>query len=431
MANYENIRLADGFDLYVNPTEKFKTTLVQVFVERPLDAKTTAFALLPNVLERGSQQYPDSRELALRWDDLYGAMFNLGLHKFGERHVFELQLELANDDYLPAAMPLFSEGMATLGGLLKSPALEGGRLRSDYIEQEKDVLRRRIESRYNDKATYALYRAIQEMCVGEPFARSHIGDIEELTPLTPDSLYSFYQEVLREAHCRVVVTGRVNSQEVANICHDALAWGSTPFQAEPEQARDTAYRAGEPRQVREEQEITQGKLVLGMRSDITYTDKAFPALLMYNGILGGFPHSKLFLNVRERASLAYYCSSRLISAKGLLFVESGIACEQYERAVEIIRAQITAIQQGEITAEELEKTRLGLFNLVRGQEDDPAAVGRSYMERVSAGADFTNAALLQEIAQVRRDDVVAVAEGVSLDTLYFLHGPAGGGGSNS
>jgi len=29
---------------------------------------------------------------------------------------------------------------------------------------------------------------------------------------------------------------------------------------------------------------------------------------VYNGILGGDPHSKLFRNVREKASLAYFAS---------------------------------------------------------------------------------------------------------------------------
>jgi len=46
--------------------------------------------------------------------------------------------------------------------------------------------------------------------------------------------------------------------------------------------------------------------------------------LVYNSILGGGLHSKLFQNVREKAGLAYYAFSRLEKFKGLMVVSCGI-----------------------------------------------------------------------------------------------------------
>ena len=56
----------------------------------------------------------------------------------------------------------------------------------------------------------------------------------------------------------------------------------------------------------ERQNLNQGKLSMGFRTKTRYGDDDYYALMVYNGILGGGAHSKLFSNVREKASLAYY-----------------------------------------------------------------------------------------------------------------------------
>lgn len=41
-------------------------------------------------------------------------------------------------------------------------------------------------------------------------------------------------------------------------------------------------------------------------------------------VFGGGPYSRLFMNVREKLSLCYYCSARLIRGKGIIVIQSGI-----------------------------------------------------------------------------------------------------------
>ena len=78
---------------------------------------------------------------------------------------------------------------------------------------------------------------------------------------------------------------------------------------------------------------------------------------IFNGVFGGYAHSKLFMNVRERESLAYYASSSYSSHYGLVFVVSGIEPANEKKAIDVIDEQLKAMQNGEITDLELTKQK--------------------------------------------------------------------------
>ena len=79
----------------------------------------------------------------------------------------------------------------------------------------------------------------------------------------------------------------------------------------------------EVREVSEKMEVAQSKLVLGFRTGKIQAEEK-PAFKLMAAIFGGTPHSKLFLNVREKLSLCYYCAARCNINKGFLLVESGV-----------------------------------------------------------------------------------------------------------
>ena len=126
--------------------------------------------------------------------------------------------------------------------------------------------------------------------------------------------------------------------------------------------------------------VQQSKLVLGYRTGTSFDSEDYYPLLMYNGILGGFPHSKLFVNVREKASLAYYVYSRLERLKGLMVIAAGIEAGEYQKALGIIEKQVEAMARGEISPAEMENTRRSLINALRVQEDSPYPLINAHLE---------------------------------------------------
>ena len=125
-------------------------------------------------------------------------------------------------------------------------------------------------------------------------------------------------------------------------------------QLEPPVLREAA----EERWHIEELPAQQSVLVLGYRTNLRYMGPGYYGLVVMNGALGGFPHSKLFVNVRERASLAYYIGSFVDGTKGILMVNGGQRCK-VEDAVRIITEQVEAVQQGILPKKSWSKPRLG------------------------------------------------------------------------
>ena len=172
--------------------------------------------------------------------------------------------------------------------------------------------------------------------------------------------------------------------------------------------------------------VNQAKLVMGYRTNISYADPLYCALLLYNGILGGFPHSKLFLNVREKASLAYYVYSRLEKHKGLMMVAAGIESGDYEKARGIIEEQVADLAAGKISETEMENTRRGLINQLRIQDDNPYRMIAFHLDGAIGGRAYTVDELIRGIEAVSPEEVKAVAGKVRLDTVYLLRGRKGG-----
>lgn len=167
-------------------------------------------------------------------------------------------------------------------------------------------------------------------------------------------------------------------------------------------------------------EVSQGKLNMGLRTSVTYADDQYAAALMYNGILGGYPHSKLFMNVREKASLAYYASSRYDGHKGIGTIQSGIEIQNYEKALEIIKMQLEDMRAGKITELEMSQTKAMIRNLLLEIDDSAFEMIAYDFNRQFSGKDRSRAELLQQVEAIRIEDVKAAAETFELDTIYFL-----------
>jgi predicted Zn-dependent peptidase len=176
----------------------------------------------------------------------------------------------------------------------------------------------------------------------------------------------------------------------------------------------------EERFFEETMDLNQAIVVMGYRTNCSYRDNDYYALLVGNGILGGFAHSKLFMNVREKASLAYSVGSHIEGSKGLLTITAGITDDQQEKALAIIGDQVTACQAGQISPDELEQTKRGLISAMISLGDSPAGIIDRNLIGVVEGEMRTIDQVVEAIRRVEHDDCVRVMERIQLDTTYLL-----------
>ncbi|MBM7659295.1 putative Zn-dependent peptidase [Bacillus mesophilus] len=415
----EIVEKMNGLSLHVVETKKYKTNTLVMKLKAPLTKEdVTHRALLPHVLQSGTNQYPSTTELRSYLDELYGASLGVDLTKKGEYHIITIRVEIANEVYLSDQTPLLEKGLSLLADIVQNPAQENGVFLASIVEKEKRALKQRIQSVFDDKMRYASLRLVEEMCKDEPYSLHANGQMEDVDQITPRSLFEYYQKSLREDEIDLYVVGDVSATELKSSV-------ATLFKLEdrsPKIVSNPPITINKENEVIEEQDVKQGKLNVGYRTNITYQDPEYYALQVFNGIFGGFSHSKLFINVREKASLAYYAASRVESHKGLLMVMSGVDAKNYDQAVSIIKEQMIAMKNADFTDKELEQTKAVLVNQLLETIDTSRGLIEVLYNDVLAEVKQPIDEWLRKVKDVTKEQIIEAGKKIELDTIYFLKG---------
>ena len=416
--------LMPGVRLTAVHTDKFKSNVLSLSLLAPLAAETaSANALLPCVLRRGTARHPDMEALSAALDDLYGGSIEPSVRKKGETQAVGFVASFLDDAYAPGETHILEDAAGLLGDLLLRPATESGGFRRDYVEGERANLIDRIQAQINEKRAYSLLRLTQEMCAGEPFGVDKLGDAARAAALTPEGLWERYQALLSQAPIELNYCGSAPADRVAEALTAALA--GLPRTGTPERPgcgvrAEVSHEA--PRLVTESLDVTQGKLALGFRTNCDAWDETYPALAVANAVYGGTTTSKLFMNVRERLSLCYYASSGLMKYKDVMLVSSGVEFGKAAQAEEEILAQLDNCKAGKFSGDELEWARRSVVNGLRAALDSQSRLEDHWLGQAAAGLEEGPEALAERVESVTREQAVAAARGLELDTVYFLKG---------
>ena len=419
-------RLADGVELAVTRTDKFKTGLLAATLTIPLSEDTaTAGALIPEVLYRGTRNHPDMEKLSAATDRLYGASLSAGVRQRGESQCVSVLCSFIDDRYALDGSAVLEPAAALMGEVLLDPVLQDGAFRRDYVESEGANLADRIQARVNDKRSWAVFRLIQEMCAGERYAVDKLGSAEQARAMSPEKLWEAYQALLPAAK----VTFYYGGSAEPGRAEDAVRRSFAPLltgRTAPVDCWVVAKPKGPVRTAADAMDVTQGKLAMGFRTGgIAVGSAEHPALLVCNTLYGGSANSKLFLNVREKMSLCYYASSMLDKIKGLMVVSSGVEFAQFDRAQEAILAQLEAVRRGEFTKDELTAAVRTTANSLRGRRDSQAQLEDDQLTRLLFHTAQEGEELIRAVESVTADQVVEAARKLELDTVYRLTGKEG------
>jgi predicted Zn-dependent peptidase len=409
----------NGIDVYKIRAEKFKTNSINVFFQDNLSRENvTKNALVPAVLRRGSKNFNTFQDLALYLEELYGASFDCGISKKGEQQIVHFYMDHISDKYTGSDEKLFLKCFNLIFEIITQPVLEDGVFKKDYLEQEKENLKKIIEGRINDKMQYSVERCLEETCKGEPFQIYEYGFIEDLPSIESKELFDHYQMMLESFPMKVFVAGDIDDAALNSVIQKlkGLKRRSVKSITPPKIEK----QVGEVKEITESLNITQGKLSLGLRTNTRPDDKAYYALMVCNSILGGGIHSKLFQNVREKESLAYYSFSRLEKFKGLMVISSGIEIQNRYKALNIILKQLEEMKKGNISDYEYESSIKSIKTGLESLKDSQIQMVDYFLSQTITGTNDTLNNLMEKIKKVTRQDIKDVAQRISLDTIYFL-----------
>lgn len=419
--NYNELEIKEGIKLHTIKTEKFKTNLIAVMLTTKINKESiTKNALIPAVLRRGTTSLNTLEEINKRLEDMYGASLDCGLDKTGDNQVLKFYIESVNDEFLPRNDEnMLKKSLESIVELIFNPYLENNYFKKEYVEQEKENLKQIIEGKIDNKARYALDRCIEEMYKNEPFGLYKYGYVEDLNNIDEKNLYEYYLELINECKIDIFVSGILDNQieEIirTNQNINKLKERKPKF-IMPETKSKIAEKENA---VQESMEVNQGKLIIGLDLAIDNEDLRYDAMI-YNSILGGSANSKLFQNVREKASLAYTASSSYYRFKNNIFINCGIEIGNYDKALEIIKKQIEDMKKGDFTEEEVENAKQGIIAAIKSIDDEQDTEIMYFFGQELSTNKLDINKYIDRISKVNKQNVIDIANKVSVNTVYFL-----------
>ncbi len=421
MIGIEQRSVCDGVNFRSIKDTKFKTVRMSVNFMLPIQKSTAASnALLPFLLSRASSEYPDFTKLGERLAELYGAEINADVQKLGDVQLLSLSASGIADRYSLSGESISTELSKLLCSIIFDPPFENGLFPKDGFEQEKRQTIELIESEYNDKRTYAKQRCEEIMCAEEPYGINRYGSKDAIKNLKREELTQAWQYLIHNAKIEIMVLGDCDSALVFEGFYNAFKKLSRTSTVDC--PTKNIKKADKVNDVVEKMDIAQSKLVLGFRTAVAMPDAEVEAVKLMTALFGGTPNSKLFLNVREKLSLCYYCSAQYLSMKGIMLVQSGVETKNVEKAKQEILFQLDEVKKGNFDEDEVNAAKLSICNSYRSVSDSLGSLEAWYLSQT-----FTNQIKRPDeaaaiINAVSRQEIIDAANHVTLDTVYRLLG---------
>lgn len=422
---YIKQNIKDGVTLHLIINENFKTDFSVVFISIPLEKEDiTKNALIPAVIKNGSKKYNNYQLINEELEMLYGASFDCGLDKTGDNLVLKFYVESINDNFLPEKNENLEQVLNLLLEIVFNPLVENESFKNQYVELEKKNLELLINSVKDDKDIYSYEKCINIMYKNSGYGLSKYGNIEDLKTINSKNLYSRYKEIISKGKIDIIVSGNYEKEKIQrqieenqfiknlNSREDILNINN--FKTELKEKIDN------PETVKEEMDVTQGKLVIGL--DIlpnNLEDFRFIAI-MYNAIFGNGVNSKLFQIVREKESLAYTAKSEYVVQKNNIFIRCGIECEKYDKTVELIKVLLEQMKNGEFTEEDINKTKEYIISGIDSiNEEQDTQILYLFGQELSK-LPLKTEEYKEKIKAVTKEQITEFAKSIQLNTIYFL-----------
>ena len=424
---YNKQEIRQGITLHSINTDKFKTNLIAIFLTTPLTRENVTFnAILSSTLRRGNKNLNTQEEISKRLEEMYGASFDCGLDKMIDNHILKFYIESINDSYLPEnSENILNASIDMILDMIFNPLIENDGFIEEYVDQEKESIKQRINMKIDNKAAYAKMRCVEEMYKDEPTGLFRYGYIEDLENINNKNLYEYYKKLIDECKIDIFISGNLENIDYKKMINDAIE-NKNIKEREPIfiLKQIEAKKEKEEKTVTESMDVQQGKLVIGLdilfnEEDIKDTNIRFQAKI-YNSILGGSANSKLFQNVREKASLAYTASSSYVMFRSNIFINCGIEIEKYEKTMEIIKKQLNDMANGDFSDEDIENTKKKIVSSTISIEDEQDTSIIYFFGQELTGTNISISDYIKNINNVSKDEIINIAKKVKINTVYFL-----------
>ncbi len=400
----------------------YKKNRISVILRKPLAREDiTETALLPYILERGTASCPDIIMLRRKLDMLYGSSLHTSVSSLDFSRTLSVSIEGVEERYVGEEIDLLSQRAEFLIDVLCNPMVENEQFKKEHIDIEREKLREVIYSEINEKRSYCLNLASEAFFENDERSNPNHGYIEDLDKITGSSLYETYKSFLNSSTIEIFVVGK-SGKNVKNI-KEIFAKAFSKINRAPKEIKGfcSIDHVDNPKRIVKQFDIEQDKLAMIYSAGRLLNHDEQVALKVASAAYGGVPTSRLFVNVREKQSLCYYCASRPGIYTGALTVDSGVEHENVQKAIDAINLQLEQVINEQITDKELHEVKLMLQNSMRMIGNTPESVIAWYFScLIRFGSFIKPEQEMQKINDVTKQQVSDILSLMKINVICLL-----------
>lgn len=408
-----------AYQLHLVQTDRFKTILTRVCLrDKIIKEEITLRNFLTGFLTYSTATYKTKREVVLKAQDLYAANVYTKTYRAGNYNMISFYLSILNEKYTEEGMT--EKSFELLSDMLFNPNFEEGK----EFDEAFNYLRNSAETGIKGiKEEPTLYSTVRMMdCLGEenPYSFHEHGYLEDLEKIDRNSLMEYYQKIMNKSLVDIYIIGDFEEQIMIEYVKKYMKFDTFKRPKESQ----IIYHDKLPKRSKikkEKIEGAQSKLSIGCKIDTLNEFERNYVLTIYNFLLGSGSESKFFRIIREKHSLAYYIYSSLNKLDHLMIIRAGISKENFDQTIKLIKELLKEMENGKFSEEEVETAKNNYITFLKEIEDSESAIIETYLAK-----DLLNLGDIEErkreVQKVTKEDIMAIAKKVKIDTIFLLEG---------
>ncbi|TWS94541.1 MULTISPECIES: EF-P 5-aminopentanol modification-associated protein YfmF [unclassified Streptococcus] len=412
------MEIVKGVNLHVVQTKKFKTNHITFRFSTPLKRQTLARrALIAQLLETANAKYPNLQVFRQQLAHLYGATLSTKVSTKGKVHVLDIDINFVSDPY-SMGEEILVEIFDFLFHILFNPLVSVVQYQQKFFNREKANLLHAISLDMEDSFIYSDYQAKHLFFEDDLLALPSYADLDLVEEENSYTVYQEFQKMLQEDQIDIFVVGDVDAYRIVQLVHQ---YPLEERQVSLDYFYDQPYTNVVKQKV-EQSHNQQSVLQLVYNLDINNQEKFQDfSLLVLNGMFGSFSNSRLFTEVREKEGLSYHIGSFTDRFTKTLQVYAGIDAKDREITLRLIQKQLNDFKRARFSINLLEQTKTLLRNnLILLEDHQKTLVDLFYHQRYCGSQPLET--ILDELDKISKEDVVALANQIKLQAIYFLEG---------
>lgn len=408
---------ATSYNLHLIKTNKFKVTSFKfIFRDEIKKKEITIRNVLLNTLFYSSKKYNTKRKVNIKRKDLYDLEFGVSNSRIGNHIISSFIFHVLDEKY--SNNELLDESVDFMKEILFNPNIINGAFTEESVNIAKDLIKADIISNNDYPSYYTALKLKETMDSSNPFSYNISGYLDDLEKINSQTVTEYYNKFINNSIIDIYIVGNIDFYEVEKLIRNNFIF-KTKKKTRKEIVSEYIKDRKGVKKISEKSKFKQTNLAIGCSFDkLTEKEKKY-TMIIYNNILGTSPESKLFTNVREKKSLAYRVKSNYLKNDNVLIITAGIESKKSKLAIKTIKEQMKEMAKGNFSDKEINESKEIIISSLKEFDEYSSSIIEYYFAMDYLKIDNIERAI-KEIKSIKKDEIIAVAKKIKLDTIYLL-----------